>query len=596
MIVFVLASAALGLRLLDLQVFDRDRFVSWGRDQRLQTEPVVGERGRLLDRNGEALAVSLPQPFIAADPGMVTDPDAAAALLAPVIGRDVEDVRAALVEPGRFVYLRRPADEAQAEEVRSLDLPFLIVRDEPRRFHPSGGRMARGVLGVVGVDNQGLSGVELQFDDLLAGTPGQLVLERSIDGRTIPDSVREAQPAVEGADMHLTIERSLQFEVERALAQHVAETGSIGGVVVIADPATGDVLAMASVVDTEEAGIVTTSDNRAVTWIYEPASVMKAMTFAAVLDRGIAGPNTTRIVEDEIQIYDDTFSDESDYEPEPMTVAEILRVSSNTGTIGWADDLGDELLHDYMVDFGFGSLTGLGFPGEAAGILDHVSDWSGTSFATIAIGQGVAVTPLQMLAAYNVLANDGVYVTPRLVMGTTDPDGELEPAAAPATRRVIGARAATEMSALLTNVVDSGTAQAASVPGYRVAAKTGTARKVQEGGGYEDASGAYHYASTVAGYFPADEPRFSMIVVLDEPDAIYASRTAAPLFGQPAAWTLRHFQISPTTSVVVEPAPTDVPVDDTAKDDGVDAGRVDAAGVADAGDGDGEGGSVGAVG
>lgn len=550
--VFMLAAGVLGLRLIQLQILDRDRYVAWGQDQRIQSVPLRGERGHFFDRNGEALAMSLPQPFVAADPGLVGDVQAAAQELAPVLGRTVKDVTEALSSSSRFIYLKRPAEEAVAEAVAALELPFVIVSDEPRRFHPNGRTLAKGLLGKAGVDNEGLSGLELQFDELIGGTPGRLVVERAIDGRTIPDSVREAQPAIQGADMHLTIERALQFEVERALMEHVELTNAIGGVVVIADPSTGDVLAMASVVSTPEDGIVTTSDNRALTWIYEPASVMKAMTFASVLDRGIATPDTPSLVEDTIELYEDTFTDDHHYDPGLMTVAEILTRSSNTGTIGWADELGDDVLYDYLLQFGFGSPTGLGFPGEAAGILTPVSDWSGTSFATIAIGQGVAVTPMQMLGAYNVLANDGVYVAPRLVIGITDDDGDYESTPPSPTHRVVSARAAEDMTTMLTNVVREGTATAAAVRGYRVAAKTGTARKVQATGGYEDAEGNYHYTATVAGFFPADEPKFSMIVVLDEPDGSYAGATSAPLFGELAHWALRHFQVSPGTSVIFE--------------------------------------------
>lgn len=566
-VVFVLVASLLALQLLKLQVLDRERYVAWGEDQRLQTIPLEGHRGDIFDRNGEELAVSLPRPVIAADPLLVDDVLGAADALAPVLGRDVIELRTLLSSPGRFVYLERPADEDTASAVAALELPGVFITEEPRRFHPGGDHLARGVLGVVGVDNAGLSGLELLHEDELAGTPGRLEAERSIDGRTIPDGNREVVPATHGDAVHLTIDRALQFEVERALADQVTSTGSRGGVVIVTEPATGDVLAMASVTVDDDGQVVATSDNRAVTWIYEPASVMKAMTFAAVLDSGLATPTTARSVTDELQLYEEVFTDDEEYGTMSMTPTDILVRSSNTGTIGWAQDLGATALHDELADFGFGTVTGLGFPGESAGIFDDVDDWSGTTIATVAIGQGIAVTPMQMLAAYNVLANDGVYVEPRLISGFTDPDGVMHGAEAGDTRRVLSTDTATQVTEMLTRVVEGGTATRAAVPGYEIAAKTGTARKVQDSGGYQDAAGNFHYVATVAGFFPADDPEFSMIVILDEPStSIFASAVSAPLFGELAAWAVRHFQVSPSTDLVLETAGADTAAIEPASD------------------------------
>ena len=558
---------ALGLvaQLLRVQVFDRDRYVAWGDDQRLQRIPLEGQRGHLLDRNGEELAVSLPRPAVIGDPLLVDDPVAAATALAPVIGRDAVDIQAELTGEGRFVYLYRTADTAMADAVLDLGLPGVGTRDEPRRFHPGGDLLGRGVMGTVGVDNVGLSGLEKQYDEALSGTPGSMVAERSPDGRSIPDGVREIQPAIRGDDVVLTIERALQFEVERALAEHVLATGSKGGVVVITEPATGDILAMASVALTDDGRVVTTSDNRAVTWVYEPASVMKAVTFAAVLEHGIATPDSVEVIPSTLDIYDDTFTDDPLYDPMAMSVTDILVRSSNTGTITWADRLGATALHENLADFGFGQTTALDFPGESPGLLADVDEWSGTSVATISIGQGIAVTPLQMLLAYNVIANDGLYVEPRLVSAIARQGGDVEPLPSAPSRQVIDASTATQVSDILTQVVNVGTAQRAAVGGYEVAAKTGTARKVQEGGGYEDEAGNFRYVATVAGFFPAESPEFSMIVVLDEPTTdIFASKTAAPLFGELASWTLRHFQVRPAVDVVVASADPAETVDEAA--------------------------------
>lgn len=310
---------------------------------------------------------------------------------------------------------------------------------------------------------------------------------------------------------------------------------------------------MASVGRTEDGDVVSTSDNRAVTWTYDPGSVMKAMTFAAVLEEGLATPDTERSVPYKLKVYEEEFTDTELYDEMMMTPTDILVRSSNTGTIKWADDLTDPVLDRYLRSFGYGSTTGLEFPGESAGLFPELDQWSGTSFATIAIGQGITSTPLQTLTAFNVLANQGVYVPPRLVDADVDPEGNTTRLDRAPTRSVVSTETADEITAMLTAVVSNGTAQRAQVPGYNVAAKTGTARKVNvDTGTYEDYLGQFRYVTTVAGFFPAEDPAYSMIVVIDEPTTeIYASKVSAPLFGELAAWTLRHFQISPPLDVVL---------------------------------------------
>lgn len=555
-VILALALMALVVQLLRIQVFERDRYVAWGEDQRLITTLLPGERGEILDRNGEQLAVSLNTPVVYADPHLVAEGQAmrAAQRLAPVLGVDAETLRDRLETPGRFVYLARQTDEDTADAVRALDIDGVFIGEEPERFHPAGERLARGVLGFVGYDNESHSGLESQYDEALTGIPGELVSERGLNGRTIPEGERERRPAIDGADLTLTLDRALQFQVEQTLAAHVASSGALGGIVVISEPATGDILAMASVLD-DDGTVVQSKDNRAVTWTYEPASVMKAVTFAAVLNEGLASPQTEILVPDSLDIYEETFTDDELDGERMMSTTEILVRSSNIGTIKWAAELGAGRLHHYLDAFGFGSGTGLDFPGESPGLLSEVEDWSGTDFATIAIGQGIAVTPLQMLAAFNVLANGGLYVAPRLVSTVTSFEGETTVPSAPA-HRVVSQEAATEVTEMLARVVQDGTARQARVPGYAIAAKTGTARKAQASGGYEDANGDFHHVATVSGFFPADNPRYSMIVIVDEPTTeIYASRVAAPLFGDLAGWTLRHYQVAPTVDVVVDPAP-----------------------------------------
>jgi cell division protein FtsI (penicillin-binding protein 3) len=553
-LMLVVVSGALVAQLVRVQVFDSERYVAWGQDQWSRSVVLPGERGDLVDRHGETLAVTMPNPVIWVDPRLVVDPLAQAEELAPVLGMEPAEIADILDDDGVFRYLDRPSDPETAAAIEAMaDMPGVFVTEEPARFRPNGS-LARSVLGVTDVDQIGVSGVELQYDEVLTGEGGRMMAERSIDGRTIPASERIIEPAEQGADLRLTIDRALQFQVEQSLIKAVEAENAEGGVVVITQPATGEILAMASVARNDDGEVVTTSDNRAVTWTYEPASVMKALTFSAVLDSGLATPSTVAVIPDTVNLYEESFTDDELYGSRAMTPTEILVWSSNTGTVTWAQELGATALHDYLRAFGLGTATGLGFPGESAGLFDDVEDWSGTSIASISLGQGISVTPLQMLAAYNTIANDGLYVAPRLVAEVSSEDGTRRPESTPA-RRVIDADTASSVRDMLTRVVVDGTARRALVPGYDIAAKTGTAQKPQEGGGYTDEFGAYHYVATVAGFFPSEHPEFSMIVVIDEPSPeIYASRVSAPLFGELAAWTLRHYQVSPDTDLVFDEA------------------------------------------
>jgi cell division protein FtsI (penicillin-binding protein 3) len=551
-LLLVVMAGALVAQMVRIQVFDRERYVAWGQDQWSRSVVLAGERGDLVDRHGETLAVTMPNPVIWVDPRLVVDPVAQAEELAPVLGMEPAEIAEVLGSDGDFRYLQRPSDPDTAAAIEAMeDMPGVFVTEEPARFRPNG-NLARSVLGVTDIDQIGISGIEQQYDEYLAGEGGHMMKEGSIDGRTIPASERIIEPAAQGADLRLTIDRALQFEVERSLIDTVEAENAEGGMVVITEPATGEILAMASVARNDDGEVVATSDNRAVTWTYEPASVMKALTFAAVLDSGLASPSTVAVIPDTVNLYEESFTDDELYGSRAMTPTEILVWSSNPGTVIWALELGATALHDYLRGFGLGTATGLGFPGESAGIFDEVDDWSGTSIASISLGQGISVTPLQMLAAYNTIANGGLYVAPRLVAEISSEDGSRRPESTPA-RRVIDAETAASVRDMLTRVVVDGTARRALVPGYDIAAKTGTAQKPQEGGGYTDEFGAYHYVATVAGFFPSEHPEFSMIVIIDEPSPeIYASRVSAPLFGELAAWTLRHYQVSPDTDLIFE--------------------------------------------
>lgn len=528
-------------RLTVVQGFAAAPYAALGLSQRIHTVDLPADRGSIFDRSGNALAVSVPQSTVWADPALVTAPAQEAQRLAPVLGMDVATVMARLTQPGRFAYVERKVDDATANAVRALALPGVELLDEPKRFDPDGA-LATPLVGAVGTDDQGLSGVEYQFDRQLAGRPGKLVSEDDPNGRPIPGGFQRLSPATKGSDLVLTIDRSLQYEVEQDLTDEIVASKAKGGMAVVMDTRTGNILAMASLIASDTAGVVPAPSNQVATQVYEPGSVQKLITVSAALQVGAVAPDTVLTVPDRVRVADATFSDDKPHPVEHWTPTDVLTASSNVGALTIAGRVGKEALVRYIRSFGEGSETALHFPGESAGLLLPPQRWSGTTEATVAFGQGISATAIQVAAAYNAVANGGVYVAPRLVDATIDPSGRTEQAPASATHRVVSPTVAREVTAMLTEVTRGGTGTAAAIDGYQVAGKTGTAKVVNEGrSGY--ASGAY-YAS-FAGFVPATAPAFTALVVIDQPDTVFGGEAAAPVFHRIATYALRQLQVPP---------------------------------------------------
>ncbi|MCY4256921.1 MAG: penicillin-binding protein 2 [bacterium] len=552
-------------RLVDLQLFPSDAYVSYGEQQRIRTVDLAAHRGRILDRNGVAMAMSVPQWTIWADPSQVKAPEDAAAALAPVLGLDTERLLSLLTEPDQHAYLARTVPDQVADAVANLEIDGVYRLSEPARFNPSGSQLGRAVIGSVDVDQVGISGVEYQYNNLLSGVAGTKVLESGQGGRTIPRGAVHIKPAQPGSDVVLTIHRSLQFEAERALMRQIQEVEASSGIAIIMVPDTGEILAMASVGRDEQQMPVLLGENRAVTWSYEPGSAMKPVLFSGVVDEGLGGPQHFRQVRHWLNLYDQEYTDHTEYGTAVYSMEEILARSSNTGTILWALDLGAAQLANYMARFGLGQPTGLGFKSESIGLVPEVSSWSGTDVASFALGQGYLATPLQTLMVYNTLANGGVRVPPTLGLAVVDADGTRVPFERDAPVRVVSVATAAKLTEMLVTVVREGTGRNAQVEGYSVAGKTGTGLKASAQGNYEDDSGRRNYTATFAGFFPADDPQLSMIVVIDEPQTnYYASGAAAPLFAELASYSLQRLRIAPPVDYVtvvprLGPAPTTQP-------------------------------------
>lgn len=550
------ALGAVVVRLVSLQLVGPDAYADAGMAQRLHVQQLPAERGSIFDRNGNELAMSAPQHAVWADPSMVTDAATAAPLIATALRLDPAKVLAELAGGGRFVYLARQVSDEVAAAVESLGIEGVFLRQEPKRFLPAGS-LASSVLGRTDLDGNGLSGLELQYDEVLRGTAGELVDERDPDGRTIAAGNRQLHPAERGDDLILTLDRSLQFHVERALEEQVTAEHALGGTAIVMDPRTGEILAMASVgAGAEGKPASPERTNRALSSVYELGSVLKIVTFAAALEEGLITPDLLLDVPPSLQVSENLVEDSFSHPEMRWSTTDILALSSNVGTVKIALELGQERVDEWLRRFGFGQTTGLGFPTESAGIVLDLDEWSGTSIGSIPLGQENAVTALQMLTAMNAVANGGERVEPTLVRATVDADGEEQPVSEPERERVMSTETADALRGMLTRVVQTdGTGVKAAIEGYTVAGKTGTAQKPDpERGGYEIGA----YMASFAGFVPAEDPQLSAIVVIDEPRPhYYGGAVAAPTFARIAQLALHRLRIPPVEqSPSAPPAPT----------------------------------------
>ena len=545
--IFVVAMTLILTRLVLLQIKDAEALVDRGENQRLSTVPLHAERGSILDRYGREMAISLEARAVYVDPRYVVDPAATADKLAPLLEMRPMEIQAKLMESGHFVYLKRQVDEVVADRIEGLELPGIGFLRESKRYYPSGAWGAPQVVGIHGSEDcpTGCGGLELTFDDVLAGVDGERTQEIDPGGRPIPQGVSVVRPAVPGQDVMTTIDPELQYQAQVALEHAVDTNDAKGGTVIMMNPKTAEIYAMATYYppakkkDVQES--VERTTNPAVTNVYEPGSVNKVITASAAVQEGAVDLREVFHVYDSIDVYDYTIHDAESHGMERMMLGDIITHSSNVGTIMVAKQVGSEEMASYLAKFGYGQPTGVGLPGESGGILPQMYEWSGTSMATIPIGQGVSVTPLQMVNVYATVANDGVWTQPQIVKGTIDGGGVFHPAPEPERRRVISPESAAVVTGMLSKVVTEGTGTNAQIPGYWVAGKTGTAMVPSPMGGYTN-----KFVGSFIGYLPASDPEVVIGVIIDEPSVQYYGGTvAAPVFQQLAKQAIARLRIPP---------------------------------------------------
>ncbi|MED5276923.1 MAG: penicillin-binding protein 2 [Actinomycetota bacterium] len=538
-----LMSGGLVWRLVYFQIINSERYIAMGVSQRVATKEVQAQRGSILDRHGADLALSVPRRTLVANSNKVEDPVQTARALVQIVGGDQEELEKKLNSGKSFVYISRQVEDRFVDAVLSLKLAGVYSEEEQGRVRPDGDSVVA-IIGRTDIDGKGISGLEKSYDEFLSGENGLKIVERGPRGSTIPGGEYSLEPAKNGETILSTLDRSLQFEAEKILTSGLDKAGAAGGLLVAMHPSSGEILASVAVERKEDGVLEQVTEHRTATWTFEPGSIIKPLTFSAVLDEGLASEDSVRKVADEIHVHDSDFSDWFDHDEAEWSVSEILYQSSNVGTILWAQEVGAALLHNKLKKFGIGSKTELNFPGEANGILLPVEKWSGTSLPTIAIGQGVSVTPVQMLTAYATLANRGLKPAPTLVRGMGD---DIDMSGNPQRtqpKRIIESRTAESLIQIIETVVNSGTGQRAQVPGYRVAGKTGTAWKPQIGG-YGEEKEDRRYIASFAGFFPVEEPEIVALVVVDEPSSMFDSggKAAAPIFADFAKFAARQLRI-----------------------------------------------------
>lgn len=549
---FVFAFGGITVRLGFLQLRDQRAYAAQGLAQRLHTITLPAARGMIVDRDGVPLAITIQASDISADPRYVVDPAATANAIAPLLGVKARTLKAPLTQSGSFAYLARQVDMGVAAKIEALSLPGIYSTPVPKREYPAGD-LASQTLGFRNMNGQGY-GLEQQYQSLLAGRPGHERVELSPGGQLIPEGVQIVDPPVAGSTLVTTIDRQIQFQAQQYLQQAVRANHAKGGSIIVMDPRTGDIYAIANY-PTFDPNAFATADpdtyrNRALTDMFEPGSVNKIITAAAGLEVGGVSMTQRFTVPSSRTIGTFTIHDSEVHPVEQMTLGDIITQSSNIGATEVADKVGVDGLATYLARFGFGRTTGLGFPAEAAGQIPATPNWTATSLSTISYGQGISVTPMQMASVYATVADGGTLVQPRLVLGTDDPSGVFHPAAPSPTRRVIAQTTASELTQMLSSVVAGGTGVNAQIPGYQVAGKTGTALIPNTVGGYYKNA----YVASFIGFLPASAPRVVVAVVIDRPTTVYGGVAAAPLFQQVARYAIHRLGIAPAAPVALPPS------------------------------------------
>ena len=532
----------LGVQLYHLQIIEYGDLLARAQRQQQHMIEVAPRRGEIFDRQMNPLAMSLAVDSVFADPSEIPDRKMVADLLAPVLGLDAHDLLGRLTNSHSFCWAKRKATPEQANRTRELNLKGIYFQQESKRFYPKGD-LAAHIVGYVGLDDKGLAGLEYGMDKTIRGRPGRVLLATDAHRKSFQSTEWAGEP---GKNVVLTLDEKIQYITEKALAEGVAKWQAAGGVAIVQNPNTGEILAMASqpTYDPNDfaKGPPPALQNRGVAWVFEPGSTFKLVPVAAVLEEKLAHPEEVIDCQmGSIVLAGHVIHDHKRFGS--LSVRDVVVNSSDVGAIKLGLRLGEQRLYKYIRNFGFGEKTDIELPGEEWGLLKPPSRWSGISIGEISIGQEVAVTGIQLITAYSAVANGGVLFEPRLIHDRFL--GQVHDPMPPVPgHRVISERTASLLKQFFTAVVERGTGKAAQLIGYSSAGKTGTAQKIDPSGAYSKA----HYVASFVGFAPVEKPAITILVVIDTPvGAIYGADVAAPVFKSIAEQTLSYANVPQDT-------------------------------------------------
>jgi len=554
-VLFVIFLLVIAGRLAYIQVFANEKYIAMAEGQRTGQYQLMPTRGEIqiwdsFSNSPYTVATSSEKILVYANASLITDVDSTAQSLADILGMTKEEILPKISDSSKkYVVIKKDLTEEQQTKIKDLKLAGINFDKETSRLYPEKTLLAQllGFVGFIGDERKGSYGIELAYNNELSGTPGLLMEEKDSAGRWIFGGKRDRVPAIDGNSILLTIDKTIQFKVESILKETVEKHGVESGSVVIMDPKSGAIISMANypTFDLNDYGKVSSPEiylNQVTVGAYEPGSIFKPLTFAAAINEGKLTPGTTFVDTGEVKVDEYTIKNSDLKSYGQQTMSQVLEQSLNTGTIFAKDSIGNAKFKEYVERFGFGKKTGFEVV-ESAGNLSNLKSNIKVNYHTASFGQGISVTPLQMVQAFSAIANGGEMVAPHIVSKIIRESGKVEDLDRSEKSQVISSRTASQVAAMMVNVVENGHGKQAAVPGYYIAGKTGTAQVASKSGGYEKGK----LIGSFIGFGPVEDPKFVMLVRIDNPRGVrFAESTAAPAFGEIARFLVQHYKLQPT--------------------------------------------------
>jgi len=547
-ILFIAAFTLITYRLVSIQYIYASKYKSEADFQHKEEFVVNSKRGKILDRNQVELATSLIEKTVYANPKLVLSPDREAEALAEILELNPDEIKVKLNnKDSGFTYIKRQISSETAELISQLNLPGIYIQNENKRYYPQGD-LAASIIGFTGLDNNGLNGIELQYEKILRGVDGKYVIEKDVYGKMIPGSNNNYIAPVDGGEVVLTIDSQIQYIMQEKLEEVAKAYKAENAIAVVMNPKTGEIYAMGSYpgfdLNTYQDFDEALYKNQGTSFTYEPGSTFKIVNISSSIDSGSIKPDQTFNLPPSILVGDKWIREIHRNYNIKYTTGEIIKYSSNIGAVTSALAMGKQLFYEYIKKYGFGEKTGIDIPGEEPGLIYNYKNWPSSMIGALAIGQSIAVTPLQLVRAACVIANGGYLVTPYIVKEVRLANDKIEQPQKQASTSIIGKETAAAVKDMMLSCVQDGTGTAAQIEGVNICGKTGTAQKVNKTGiGYTDG----RVITSFVGFAPYEDPEIAIIVVVDEPQGpdnlIWGSTVAAPVFKDLMNFSLKRLRI-----------------------------------------------------